>query len=129
MLNLNFYFLFFTHFITPKFCRLLDNAVGRAKVLIEDQKKEWKKYGCTILSDGWTDRRSRTIINFLVACKDDVVFWKFVDASNKVKNAHTLALMLGNVVIEVGVENVVQIITNNATAFVAAGKFIFLCSI
>ena len=100
---------------------MLDHVVGRARVLIEDQKKEWKKYGCTILSDGWTDGKSRTIINFLVACKDDVMFWKSVDASNKVKNAHTLALMLENVVMEVGVENVVQIITDNVVAYVAAG--------
>ena len=107
---------------------MLDKAIGRATILIEDQKKEWKKYGCTILSDGWTDGRSRTIINFLVACKDDVVFWKSVDASNKVKNAATLALMLENVVMEVGIENVVQIITDNAAAYVAAGKFNFLYS-
>ena len=107
---------------------MLDKAVDRATVLIEDQKKEWKKYGCTILSDGWTDGRSRTIINFLVACKDDVVFWKSGDTSNKVKNAATLALMLVNVVMEVGIENVVQIITDNAAAYVVAGKFNFLCS-
>ena len=62
---------------------------------------------------------------FLVACKDDVVFWKSLDASNKVKNAHTLALMLETVVMDVGVENVVQIITDNPAAYVAAGKFKF----
>ena len=78
---------------------------------------------------GGTDGRSRTIINFLVACKDDAVFWKSVDASNKVKNAHTLALILENVVMEVGVQNVVRIITDNAAAYVAAGKFNFQCSI
>ncbi|TXG72422.1 hypothetical protein EZV62_001001 [Acer yangbiense] len=27
---------------------------------------EWKAYGCSILSDGWKDRRERTFINFLV---------------------------------------------------------------
>ena len=73
--------------------------VDRVGVLIEDQKKEWKKYGCTILSNGLANGRSRTIINFVVA----YMFWKFVDASNKVKNAHTLALMSENVVMEVGV--------------------------
>ena len=39
---------------------------------------------------------------------------------------HTLALMLENVVMEVGVENVVQIITDNAATYVVAGKFNFL---
>ena len=87
------------------------------------KKKEWNQFGCTILSDGWTDGRSRTIINFLVACKDDVVFWKSVEASNKVKNAATLALMLENVVMEVGKENVLQNITNTA-AYVAARRIL-----
>jgi hypothetical protein len=101
---------------------LLVNAVDRAKLVVEDQKKEWRKFGCTILSDGWTDGKNRTIINFLVACKNNVVFWKSVDASNKIKNAQTLALMLENVIMEVGIENVVQIITDNAAAYVSAGK-------
>ncbi|KAL8473312.1 hypothetical protein ACS0TY_030226 [Phlomoides rotata] len=27
---------------------------------------EWTKYGCSIMVDGWTDKRQRTLINFLV---------------------------------------------------------------
>ncbi|XP_057848458.2 uncharacterized protein LOC131058955 [Cryptomeria japonica] len=96
--------------------RLLTNAVARAREVMEDRKIEWANYGCTILCDGWS-----TIINFLVACKENVVFLKSVDASSKVKNAKTLAGMLEHVVMEVGVENVVQIITDNAAAYVSAG--------
>ncbi|XP_059063173.1 uncharacterized protein LOC131856039 [Cryptomeria japonica] len=98
---------------------LLTNAIARAKEVVENQKNEWTKYGCTILSDGWTNGKNRTIINFLVACKDNVVFLKSVDASSKVKNAETLAGMLEHIVMEVGVENVVQIITDNAATYVA----------
>ena len=54
--------------------------------------------------DGWTDGRNRTIINFLVSCKDQVVFLKSLDASDKIKTAETLALILENVVMEVGAE-------------------------
>ncbi|XP_059077416.1 uncharacterized protein LOC131876340 [Cryptomeria japonica] len=104
--------------------RLLTNAVARAREVMEDQKIDWANYGCTILSDGWTDGKNRTIINFLVACKDNVVFLKSVDASNKVKNAETLAGMLERVIMEVGVENVVQIITDNAAAYVSAGRIL-----
>ncbi|XP_059072975.1 uncharacterized protein LOC131873905 [Cryptomeria japonica] len=86
---------------------------------MEDQKIEWANYGCTILSDGRTDGKNNTIINFLVACKDNVVFLKSVDASSKVKNAETLAGMLEHVIMKVGLENVVQIITDNAAACVS----------
>jgi hypothetical protein len=58
----------------------------------------------------------------LACCNDNVVFLKSIDASNKVKNAQTLALMLENMVLEIGIENVVQIITDNAVAYVSAGK-------
>ncbi|MCI13334.1 hypothetical protein A2U01_0034451, partial [Trifolium medium] len=37
---------------------------------IEEQKLVWKKTGCTIMSDGWTDKR-RTILNFLVNSPKD----------------------------------------------------------
>ncbi|XP_057848901.2 uncharacterized protein LOC131059859 [Cryptomeria japonica] len=104
--------------------RLLTNAVARAREVMEEQKIEWANYGYTILSDGWTDGKNCTIINFLVACKDNVVFLKSVDASNKVKNVETFARMLERVVMEVGVENMVQIIIDNAVAYVSA-KFTY----
>ncbi|XP_057820163.1 truncated transcription factor CAULIFLOWER A isoform X3 [Cryptomeria japonica] len=42
----------------------LTNEVDRGKEVVEDQRKEWRKYGYTILSDGWTDDKNRTIIIF-----------------------------------------------------------------
>ena len=68
-------------------CRLLANATERARAAVEEQKEKWQKYGCSILSDGWTDGKNRTIINFLVACKEEVVFLKSVDASHIAKSA------------------------------------------
>ncbi|CAN1324055.1 hypothetical protein LINPERPRIM_LOCUS32963, partial [Linum perenne] len=55
-------------------------------------RNEWTKVGCIIMSDGWTDRKRRSICNFL----DDVVE-------------------------KVGEENVIQVITDNASAYKAAG--------
>ena len=34
--------------------------------LMSSHKAEWAKVGCTVMADGWTDRRNRTLINFLV---------------------------------------------------------------
>ena len=33
--------------------------------LKENQEKAWKMYGCALMSDGWTDRQRRGLINFL----------------------------------------------------------------
>nr|GEV11516.1 zinc finger, CCHC-type [Tanacetum cinerariifolium] len=44
----------------------LKKEVDYTKALLEDYKKEWKKTGCTLMSDGWSDRKNRSICNFLV---------------------------------------------------------------
>jgi hypothetical protein len=102
----------------------LKDVVFTVKDVVKEKTLEWKQYGCTILSDGWMNGRNRTIINFLVSCKDQVVFLKSWDASDKIKTAETLARMLENIVMEVGAENVVQIITDNAAAYVATGRIL-----
>ena len=87
-------------------------------------KNSWTKTGCTIMSDGWTDSRGRTIRNFLVAFPKGTMFLRSVDASDQVKDAHLLFCPLDDVVKEVGAQNVVQVITDNASNYVAAGKLL-----
>lgn len=53
-----------------------------------------------------------------------MAFVKSVDASNIVKDAMTLCNMLSEVIDWVGAENVVHIVTDNATNYVAAGRLI-----
>ncbi|XP_059077215.1 uncharacterized protein LOC131068578 isoform X1 [Cryptomeria japonica] len=103
---------------------LLQDEVQNTHALVEEQRTIWEKNGCTILSDGWTDGRNRTLINFLVASGGQLVFLKSIDASNEVKNAETLCNMLDEVVMDVGVQNVIQVVTDNAAAYVAAGRLL-----
>jgi hypothetical protein len=103
---------------------LLKNEVERVKEYLTEFKESWSKTGCTIMSDGWTDQRSRTILNFLIACPKGTMFLKSVDASDQVKDANLLFRLLDEVVEEVGVQNVVQVITDNAANYVAAGKML-----
>ena len=65
------------------------------------------------MSDGWTDQRNRTIINFLVACPKGTMFLKSVDVSSHVKDANLIFTLLAEVVEEVGVKHV-QVIMENA---------------
>ncbi|XP_059068694.1 uncharacterized protein LOC131056578 [Cryptomeria japonica] len=103
---------------------LLQDEVQNTHQLVEQQRRNWERNGCTILSDGWTDSRNRTLINFLVASGGPLVFLKSIDASNQVKNAETLCNMLDEVVTEVGVQNVVQVVTDNVVAYVAIDKLL-----
>ena len=50
-----------------------------------------KKTGCTLMADGWIDRKRRTLTNFLVYCPKGTIFLKkFVDVSHASKSADLL---------------------------------------
>jgi hypothetical protein len=103
---------------------LLQKEVFSIDEYLKDFKDSWARTGCSIMSDGWTDGKNRTIINFLVSCPQGTMFLKSVDASDKVKDANLLFHLLDEIVVIVGVENVVQVITDNASNYVLAGKML-----
>ncbi|GLJ50374.1 hypothetical protein SUGI_1073700 [Cryptomeria japonica] len=76
------------------------------------------------MTDGWTDRRNRTLLNFLVSSAGGTVFIKSIDASAHCKNATYLCEQIEEVINEVGEENVVQVVTDNAPNYVAAGRLL-----
>lgn len=92
--------------------------------MIDEFKEEWKKTGCTIMSDGWTDRKRRSICNFLVNSPKGTVFLTSVDTSSISKTADKVFEMLDEIVERVGEENVVQIVTDNASNYKAAGDLL-----
>ncbi|XP_057451930.1 uncharacterized protein LOC130743719 [Lotus japonicus] len=73
--------------------KFLKRAVARTDDIRDEFKEEWKKTGCTIMFDGWTDRKRRSICNFMVNSPKDKVSKMLEDAINYV-----------------GAENVVQIL-------------------
>ncbi|CAN0912643.1 hypothetical protein LINGRAPRIM_LOCUS566 [Linum grandiflorum] len=77
--------------------------------------------GCSIMSDGWTDRKRRSICNFLVNSPKGSVFIESLDTSSFSKNTQKVFEMLDDAVEKVGEENVLQIITDNTSAYKAAG--------
>ena len=64
---------------------LLKDAKKEVQLLVDSYCSIWEKVECTIMGDGWTDNRQRTLINFLVYCPEGISFVKSVDASDIVK--------------------------------------------
>jgi len=106
------------HEIREKYLNL---EVKNAQTMIEEFKSEWKRTGCSIMSDGWTNKKRHSICNFLVNSPKGTVFLYSLDTSDISKTADKVAHMLDEVVEKVGEENVVQIITDNAANYKAAG--------
>jgi hypothetical protein len=92
--------------------------------LLKPVKESWPEVGCSLMSDGWTDRRSRTLINFLVNSPSGTVFLESVDASSYMKTAQKVFELLDSVVEKVGEQNVIQVVTDNAATYVAARKLL-----
>ena len=72
------------------------------------------------MSDGWTDRKERSLVNFFVNSSRWTMFMKSINASSMVKTGEKLFALLDSWVEEVGEVNVVQVITDNASNYVAA---------
>ncbi|PRQ53660.1 putative ribonuclease H-like domain-containing protein [Rosa chinensis] len=102
--------------------RYLENEYTEMKRCVDTHRETWKIYGCTITCDGWTDPTKMSILNFMVYSKGSTVFLKSVDASHMKKNAQYIELLLDEIIQDVGPENVVQIVTDNASAFKKAGR-------
>ena len=88
------------------------------------QMEKWKTYGCTIMCNGWTGPTQLSIINLMVYSKGSTIFLKFVDASDKIKDNKYIYGLLKDVIKEFGEANVVQIVIDNGSAFLKAGKLL-----
>ncbi|CAD6238129.1 unnamed protein product [Miscanthus lutarioriparius] len=103
---------------------LLERAVNKTTELRKKHEEAWKEYGCTIMSDGWTDISHRHLINFLANSLAGTFFLGSVDASSEIANANMLAGLLEKQIDKVGKEHVVQIVTNNGANFKAVGRLL-----
>jgi len=91
---------------------------------LAESKKTWEVTGCTVMSEGWTDRKGRTLLNFLVHCPKGTMFIKSLNASEHIKDATTICELLDGFIRDIGVQNVVQVITDNVANYVSAGKML-----
>nr|DAD30037.1 TPA_asm: hypothetical protein HUJ06_031505 [Nelumbo nucifera] len=84
---------------------LLKEEVEKTKQMHKEYEASWKTYGCTIMFDGWTDKKQRSLIIFLVNSFEGTFFSKII-------------------VKEIEEEHVVQVVTDNHFAYVVVGDFL-----
>ncbi|KAF6152610.1 hypothetical protein GIB67_013057 [Kingdonia uniflora] len=112
----------------PGYERLRSTLLEKTKLEINDcckrLREEWKETGCTILLDCWSDGRTTSLVIFSVTCPKGTLFLKSVDISAHANDDHYLFELLESVVLEVGVENIVQVITDSASSYVYAVRLL-----
>lgn len=91
---------------------------------MEPIKTTWKEKGVTIVSDGWSDSQRRPLINFMAVTENGPMFLKAVNCEGELKYKFHIANLIKEVILEVGPQNVVQVITDNAPVSKAAGMIV-----
>ncbi|KAL6960515.1 hypothetical protein U1Q18_052485 [Sarracenia purpurea var. burkii] len=92
--------------------------------LLQPIRGTWREKGVSIVSDGWSDSQRRPLINFMAVNESGPMFLKAVDCSGETKDKYFIANLMKEVINEVGPQNVVQVITDNAPNCKAAGQLI-----
>ncbi|XP_026398659.1 uncharacterized protein LOC113294481 [Papaver somniferum] len=84
----------------PSYHHIRTNLFGKQleemKKFVETFKPYWKRFGCTIMSDGCTDEKGRHLINFMVNCPKGSVFLK-VDASSRTNDQFYIVELVNEV--------------------------------
>lgn len=101
---------------------LLNKEKEHVKNLMKENEKDQEEFGCTLMCDGWTDKRSRTLMNFLVNSPKGTVFYSSIDASDYVKDGEMMTHLLDAWVMTIGREKVLQVVTDSASVNVVAGE-------
>ncbi|XP_059639934.1 uncharacterized protein LOC132282321 [Cornus florida] len=102
---------------------ILQEEVIDMQRYVKEIRDSWKSTGCSVLLDGWIDGQGRNLINVLVDCPKGPIYLRSFDISAYVGNVDAFLLFLDEVIGEVGVENVVQIVSYSASDWMeAAGK-------
>lgn len=95
--------------------KMLLQEVERTRDLMKPHELERVATGCSIMTDAWTDKKRRSIMNLCVHCKLGTAFLESKEAS---ADAHTSEYIF-NYVLEciekIGAANVVQVVTDNAS--------------
>ncbi|GMP35730.1 hypothetical protein CsSME_00008071 [Camellia sinensis var. sinensis] len=102
----------------------LKKEVNHVNKLMKEHRDDWAKYGCSIMCDSWTDKRNRTLLNFLVNFPRGTMFIESIDVSSYSKDGNKMFNLLDNFVEKIGKANVIQVITDSAAANVLARKFL-----
>ena len=104
---------------------LLKDAKKEVHLLVTSYREVWAKVGCTIIGDGLTNNKQRTLIDFLVYCSQGLSFVKSIDTFDIVKDATNLFNLYDEIIEWVGPSKLVYIVIDNAIDYVAVRRFVF----
>ncbi|KAL3834370.1 hypothetical protein ACJIZ3_009106 [Penstemon smallii] len=103
---------------------LLDKEKSKLDRHLAGIKDQWPTFGVSIVSDGWSNIKNQPIINVVAISGGRAMFLNGIDCSGDEKSGVFISEILFKAIENVGVYNVVQILTDNASACKLAGDIV-----
>ncbi|XP_021321370.1 uncharacterized protein LOC110437299 [Sorghum bicolor] len=94
--------------------KFLQKRKRKVQDLLKSHKESWEIHGCSVMIDAWTDKRGRGVMNLVVHSAYGVCFLDSVDYSYVKKDGRYIFELVDKCIEEIGVQNVVQVVTENA---------------
>jgi hypothetical protein len=106
--------------------KLLQEEVQDTKEMLKVQEKEWYKNGCSIMTDAWTDQKRISIMNMCVNCSIGTTFLESKEVSAESHTGELIFQYVKSCIEKVGADNIVQVVTDNASKNMAAKDLLFV---
>ena len=103
---------------------LLDKEYARTKSLLQEREAKKTKSGCSIMTDAWSDRKRRSIMNLCSNCVDGSSFISSKDMSDVSHTSEVIFELVDKAIEENGPGDVVQVVTDNASNNMGAKKLL-----
>jgi len=84
------------------------------KSLLQEREAEKMKNGCSIMTDAWSDRKRRSIMNICTNCADGTSFISSKEMPDVSHTSEVIFQLVDKAIEDIGEENVVQVVTDNA---------------
>ncbi|KAL1542165.1 hypothetical protein AAHA92_26297 [Salvia divinorum] len=101
---------------------ILKNVIHEVRYDVDQCTAAWGRTGCSILVDEWNSGKGITFVNFFAYCPEGTVFLRSADISRAIDSADVLYELLKEIVEQVGLKNVLQVVTTIEDRYVIAGK-------
>jgi hypothetical protein len=97
----------------PNYEKVITILLKKERQLLEDISRpihsSWSSSGVSIILDGWTNTKCRSLINVTASSPKGVMFLRAKDCSSEVKDSNFIVELLVVAIEQVGPKNVVQV--------------------
>ncbi|XP_002437551.1 uncharacterized protein LOC8065584 [Sorghum bicolor] len=104
----------------PSYEYILQVQLNEVQKREKAMRQHWERRGCSLILDSWKSRCGRSFISAFVHCGEGMFFLRSIDISTIFDDVDELAAMVCCLIDDIGVHNIVQVITNNVSPHMQA---------